>query len=280
MTGITSIRSFLFLPADRTERLEKAISTAAGGIILDLEDGVAANAKPAARLALESAIEAIRAAGKLAVVRVNAGNEMTADIAALSSGLPDLVMLPKVASENQIKELRQQLESVAVIALIETPMGVLNAREITASLRSTDAVAFGGEDFATLMEITPRSDDLSFAGHSIALAARAFGIAAFGVVGSIADIKDQAAFLKSCDRAKRAGFSGALTVHPAQVAIAESVFAPSEEEVTWAREIIVANEANPVGAFRGKDGRMVDKPVLDRARLIIQRMSSEKSHER
>jgi len=277
MSSLDNITSLLFVPADRIDRLPKAIATVAGGIILDLEDGVAEDAKAAARVAIPQAIASLRDSKKISIIRINAGHEGDKDIAAFKVCPPDVVMLPKVERPDQIAALVSKLqanapqESTNIVALIETPLGVLAASEIARCSTSVIGLAFGSEDFALSMGVKPGREELAFAAGQISLAARAHLRAAFGVIGSIAEIQDEAAFSESCLRGQRAGFTGALAIHPKQVEIAHRVFAPSSEDVSWATAVIEDASKTTAGAFRGRDGRMVDRPVLDRARRILER---------
>jgi citrate lyase subunit beta/citryl-CoA lyase len=274
---LVETRSLIFLPGDRTDRLNKAAALSSGGVILDLEDGVTPGALDAARAALANGILRLRAMGRNVVVRINNGEALALDLEAMSAAWPDAVMLPKAETAEMVLGLRRALTAKAaprdmrLILLVETPLGVLDSGQVAAAAQAEDALAFGSEDFAMLMDIAPSAEELDFAARQVALAARAYGLAAFGVIGSIGEIKDQDAFARYCNAARRAGFTGALTIHPAQVATAERIFAPTTTELAWAKAVIEDAAKGGEGATLGRDGRMIDRPVLSRARSIVRR---------
>ncbi len=276
MLNFHGLASLLFLPADRGDRLSKAANTKAGAIILDLEDGVAVQSKLEARAGVAALILTLRSLGRGSVVRVNA-DAVHDDLSSLCAAWPDAVMLPKVEASSELVALREALlrlgapPDLQVVSLIETPRGIFNLPQIVLECRSQDALAFGSEDYATAMGNAPTSEVLSFAAHSIALAARAYALPAFGVIGSIAEIKDQSAFRTSCRLARLAGFTGILAIHPAQVESADQTFLPTQDELDWARAVL-ADAANAGGgAIMGQDGQMIDKPIVDRASRILAR---------
>lgn len=273
---LSNLRTLLFLPADRPDRLEKAAAGPAGGVILDLEDGVAPAAKDAARTGLPGAVSRLRALGRPVVVRVNAGAELSRDIAAMAPCWPDALMLPKTERPADLATLAGFLAGAAPAALrriflLESPAGVLNAATLAALAQEGDALAFGSEDYAAALSVPPGREELDFPARQVALAARAHGLAAFGVIGSIAEIADQDLFARSCRAARGAGFTGALTVHPAQVGTANAAFGPTGPEIQWAVAVIEDAALGGEGAIRGRDGRMIDRPVLERARAILAR---------
>ncbi|VDC22660.1 HpcH/HpaI aldolase/citrate lyase family protein [Pseudogemmobacter humi] len=272
---LSNLRTLLFLPADRPDRLEKAAASPAGGVILDLEDGVAPAAKDAARAGLAGAVSLLRALGRPVVVRVNAGAGLSRDIAAMAPCWPDALMLPKTERPEDLATLAGFLAAAPTalrrIFLLESPAGVLNAATLAALAQEGDALAFGSEDYAAALSVPPGREELDFPARQVALAARAHGLAAFGVIGSIAGIADQDLFARSCLAARGAGFTGALTIHPAQVATANAAFGPAGPEIEWAIAVIEDAALGGEGAIRGRDGRMIDRPVLERARAILAR---------
>ncbi len=277
MLRLDRMTSLMFLPSDRDDRLLKAAASGAGAIILDLEDGVSPAGKAAARAKLPAALRFLREHGQPSIVRLNAGAASADDLAAMAGSWPDAVMIPKVQSAGDLCAVREAMVALGaepcprLVALIETPAGVLVAADIARACTSTDAVAFGGEDYATAMGLAPTGETLSFAAHQVALAGRAHGLAAFGLIGSIAEIRDQAGFLASCRAARNAGFTAALTVHPDQVKLAAQAFSPTEAEVLWARAIVQDAEAAGGAAIAGRDGRLIDRPIVQRAIWILDR---------
>ena len=267
-------QSLMFLPAHRLDRIDKAIGSRANGVILDLEDGVAPVDKFSARANVAAGIARLRAGNKLAIVRINAGDAAVEDLNAIGAAAPDAVMVPKVELAEQIAGLRSSTHwasSTRAIALIETPLGVIQAPQIAGLKDHLAAIAFGGEDYAAAMDVAPTADSLGQAAGLVALAARAYALPVFGVVGSIAEVRDEDAFSRSCRHAKTLGFTGALTIHPTQSALAELAFAPTEAEIQWARAICDAAANTKEGAFLDHQGRMVDRPVLIRAQRLLAR---------
>ncbi len=257
--------AWLFCPADRPERYGKA-AAAADVVILDLEDGVAAKDKDAARAALiDTPLDPDRT-----VVRINqAGTEaQELDLHALSRTAYTTVMLPKCESIQQVRDLAPR----AVIVLVESPLGALTVAE---SVRADNAVAvmWGAEDlFAALGGTANRRADGTFrdvAQHVRSrslLAAKAYGRLALDSV--YLDIKDLGGLRAEVDDAVAVGFDAKVAIHPSQVAVIRAGYAPSAEQADWARGVLAAaSEQRGVFAYQGS---MVDAPVLRRAERIAQ----------
>lgn len=256
--------AWLFCPADRPERFEKA-SAAADVVILDLEDGVAAADRPAARQALvDVPLDPART-----VVRVNPFGtaDQEPDLEALAHTGYDTVMLPKCEAPEQVAALAPR----EVIVLVESPMGALT---ITENIRADNAVAvmWGAEDlFAVLGGTNNRYLDGSYrevARHvrsQSLLAAKAYGRLALDSV--YLDIKDLDGLRAEVDDAVAVGFDAKVAIHPSQVPVIRAGYAPSADQVQWARGVLAAAADNRgVFAF---DGLMVDAPVLRRAERIV-----------
>lgn len=279
MSPFEALRSLLFVPADRPDRFAKAAASGAGAVILDLEDGVAEADKAVALAAVPDGIAAIRAVDGRVLVRVNAGARGLADLAALAGQPADGFVLPKVEAPSDVTAAADALAAAGrpvpanLVALVETPRGIVAAAAIAEAGRDLAALAFGAEDFAAAMGVPPGAEELGHAARTVAIAARAAGLPAFGVIGSIADIRNLAAYEAACRRARSAGFAGALAIHPAQVPVAERAFAPSPDEIAWAHAVLEDAAADPSGALVSRDGRMIDKPVIERARRVLSRAS-------
>jgi citrate lyase subunit beta / citryl-CoA lyase len=258
--------AWLFCPADRPERFEKA-AAAADVVILDLEDGVAESDRPAAREALRSTpLDPART-----VVRVNAaGTEDHArDLEALAATSYATVMLSKTEAAAQV----DALAPFQVIALLETPRGAVFAAEIAAA-NGTVALMWGAEDLvATLGGSSSRHPDGTYrdvARHvrsTALLAASAFDRIALDAVHL--DIRDLDGLRAEADDGVAVGFHGTVCIHPSQVAVVREAYRPSEDDVAWARRVLAAAE-NERGVF-AFEGRMVDSPVLKHARAMLRR---------
>src|ERR1700761_3245785 len=255
--------AWLFCPADRPERYEKA-AAAADIVILDLEDGCTVSERPAAREALvDGQLDPART-----VVRVNqfgtADQEL--DLAALERTGYDTVMLPKCEWPEQVSALAP----LNLIVLVESPMGALAVTE-TVSVANAVAVMWGAEDlFAVLGGTANRYPDGSYrevARHvrsQSLLAAKAYGRLALDSV--YLDIKDLDGLRAEVDDAVAVGFDAKVAIHPSQVPVIRAGYAPSAEQVQWARGVLAAAvDERGVFAFEGK---MVDAPVLRRAERI------------
>jgi citrate lyase subunit beta / citryl-CoA lyase len=256
---------WLFCPADRPERCEKA-AAAADVVILDLEDGVAAKDREAARKALvDTPLDPTRT-----VVRINpattADHEL--DLMTLSRTAYTTVMLAKT-------EFAQQVSALApldVVVLIETPLGALAVTEL-ARVDNAMAMMWGAEDlFAVLGGTANRNADGSYrdvARHvrsQTLLAAKAYGRMALDSV--YLDIKDLEGLRAEVDDAVAVGFDAKVAIHPSQVAVIRAGYEPTAEQVEWARHVLAAaHDSRGVFQF---EGIMVDAPVLRRAERIVQ----------
>jgi len=256
--------AWLFCPADRPERYEKA-SAAADVVILDLEDGCAAADRPAARKAL---VDVQLDPGRT-VVRINQFGtaDQQLDLKALERTGYDTVMLPKCEAAEQISGLTP----LHVIVLVESPLGALAVTE-TAAVANAVAVMWGAEDlFAVLGGTANRYPDGTYrevARHvrsQSLLAAKAHGRLALDSV--YLDIKDLDGLRREVDDAVAVGFDAKVAIHPSQVPVIRDGYAPSPEQVQWARDVLAA-AADERGVF-AFEGRMVDAPVLRRAERIV-----------
>ncbi|MCV7224150.1 HpcH/HpaI aldolase/citrate lyase family protein [Mycolicibacterium elephantis] len=255
---------WLFCPADRPERFEKA-AAAADVVILDLEDGVAAKDREAARKALiDTPLDPVRT-----VVRVNPVStpDHALDVKALAATDYTTVMLAKTETAEQVASLAP----LEVVVLVETPLGALNVTE-SARVDNAFAVMWGAEDlFAVTGGTANRWPDGSYrdvAKHvrsQSLLAAKAYGRLALDSV--YLDIKDLDGLRAEADDAVAVGFDAKVAIHPTQVAVIRSAYAPTDEQVDWARRVLdTARDQRGVFQF---EGIMVDAPVLRRAERIV-----------
>jgi citrate lyase subunit beta / citryl-CoA lyase len=263
-------RSYLFVPGDRPERFEKALATAADAVVIDLEDAVAPAAKPAAR---EAVAAAIATAPERIVVRINDQSTpwFEDDLAMLHSAEARTVMLPKAERVATIERVRSVCPSIAVLALIESARGVL-AAEALAATDGVQRLVFGTIDYALDMDLQGElatTIGLDHAASLLALASRAAGLAP-PVAGVTVAIDDEAPLRADLTRAMAHGFAAKLCIHPKQIAAVHALLTPSAEELAWAQRLLAAAEA-AAGAAVQLDGQMIDKPVIERARRIVQR---------
>ena len=281
-------RSLLFVPADNARRIDSAHSRGADALILDLEDAVPAAGKAAARAALPGAIAKLTALGATCTVRVNAEDAaLREDLsAAVHAGLAAIVV-PKVehvAALHAVDALIADLERqrglppgrIGVIALIESPAALFLLEQIAAGPRVI-GLALGSEDFSLALDVKPGPDSLTLPCQWIALAAAAHRLMAFGLPASLADFHDLDSYRASAQRARAFGMTGALCIHPAQLAIVNEAFSPSAAEIAWARAVMqVWLPVERCGAgVAALNGAMIDKPVAARAQAILSRCRTD-----
>ncbi|MBL28140.1 MAG: CoA ester lyase [Rhodospirillaceae bacterium] len=273
-------RSVLFLSPLSEKHLAKAPSLGADGIMLDLEDAIRPEDKPAARARLPEAVAGLRAGGITDVlVRVNAPWLLAfEDIRAAVSAGVDYVTLPKVETPGRVAvigELLDELEAgdaprTRLLLQIESALGLEALPAILRASPRVSAVMLGPEDFALDMGAMPTIAANEWANVQVLAAARAAGVTPLGFPGSIAMIDDFPTFRTQIERAKELGFRGAAVIHPKQVAIVNEVFAPTAEELAAARRIVDAAATAEAGAFL-LDGKMIDPPIVVRAQTLLNR---------
>ncbi|WP_278261434.1 CoA ester lyase [Nocardia sp. AG03] len=258
--------AWLFCPADRPERFAKA-AAAADVVILDLEDGVAAGDKTAARNALmETPLDP-----EHTVIRVNAADtdDYVADLATLAHTGYRRVMLPKCESAEQVRNL----VGYEVIVLVESPLGALRVAESVA-VDNAIGVMWGAEDLvAGLGGNASRHADGSY--RDVARHVRSTSLLAAKAVGKFAldsvflDIEDLEGLAVETLDAVAVGFDAKVAIHPSQVAVIREGYAPDPDELGWARRVL-AEVPHHRGVF-AFEGRMVDAPVLRHAERIVSR---------
>ena len=283
MSALALGPAVMFTPADRPERYVKALERA-DAVILDLEDAVTPDARPAARDAVRAAWEG-RAAGGAdggpldvarVVVRVNpaGGADHTADLAMLAETGWRTLMLAKAESAAQVDGLVAALgEDVRVVALCETAAGVLAAAELAAH-PNVGALMWGAEDLvASMGGSSSRTADgayrsvVTHARAAVLLAAAAHGAAAWDAVHL--DLADEAGLAAEAEDAVALGCAATVCLHPRQVPVVRSAYTPAAEAVERARRVLAEAEGRH-GAFE-LDGAMVDEVVLAQARAVLRR---------
>jgi len=252
----------LFVPATRLDRLAKAASSGADAVIVDLEDAVPHDQKAQAR-------EALRA-GMLPpapmILRTNglATPWFEDDLAAAKALHFGCVMLPKCEHPQELAAIKQRLGQIAIIALIESALGLANARAIAAA--GASRLAFGSIDYCASVGCTHRRDILVPARAEIVLASALAGLYP-PLDGITMRFDDAAEVREDAEHARAMGFGGKMCIHPKQIAGVKAGFRPSMAEITWANAVLSAGTDGVVKV----DNAMVDAPVRVRARQILAR---------
>lgn len=262
----TASITWLFVPGDRPDRFEKALAAKPDQVIIDLEDSVATVAKSQARNAATQWL----ASGGNAWVRVNGDDTQwhEDDLRAIASasGLMGVVV-PKAEDPSRLTALAGRCSpDTPLIALIETARGGANLGPI-AECQAVTRLAFGAVDFSLDIGSDEADVPLLFARSSLVVASRAAGKPS-PIDSVTTDLSAEAAAQDARD-ARSLGFGGKLCVHPTQVGAVERAFSPTEQELAWARAVMATTSAS-VGAT-ATGGRMLDRPVVERARRIIAR---------
>lgn len=258
-------RTLLFVPGDRPERFAKAAASGADLVLLDLEDAVSPASKAAARTHVAAWLTE-----HVAAVRVNpAGSPWFEDDLAAVAAQPCVVMVPKAESPAVLAEVAGRLPGgSAIIALVETARGVLGARPL-AEVPGVARLAFGSYDLAAELGVSPDDPDAMATSRStLVLASAAAGLPA-PVDGVTGDVRDDDGLRADVTRAVRLGMVAKLCVHPRQVPVVHDALAPTAAQVAWAESVVAAATADGVTVV---DGRMVDKPVIERARRLLERV--------
>lgn len=272
-------RSLLFVPGANPRAIAKARTLDPDIFAFDLEDSVAPDAKASARAALASALGARFDPRREVTVRVNGlrtpwGRD---DLAAGASMAVDGVLLPKVESADEVREAEQVLMAAGAPAtlglwcMIETPLGVLEARAIAGASTRVVAIVMGTEDLAKDLGAEPGRDRLSLmtALQTGLLAARANGLAA--IDGIHADLGDEEGFAAACRQGRALGFDGKSLIHPKTIATANGIFGPSADQCAQAARIVAAHHA-AVAAGSGVtvlDGRLVERLHVEAAERLL-----------
>ena len=267
-------RCVLFVPAVRPDRFEKAVATGVDAICLDLEDGVSFAQKDEARekaLALLAERPVTRAE---VMLRINEpGSELgDRDLEALLSaqGRPDALMVPKVGGPDALRALEERLaptlSGMPLVVQIETAPGLAAVEEIAVATPEVAVLFFGAVDLSADLGCAIEWDALLYARSRVVAAAALAGVQAmdtpFMDVGAPSKLTDES------HAAWRLGFRGKAAIHPTQVSPIQTAFSPSTEEVSWARRIVAAYEANKGGVLL-VDGKLIERPVIASAQRIL-----------
>jgi citrate lyase subunit beta/citryl-CoA lyase len=272
-------RSMLYMPGANVRALEKSRNLDLDGLIFDLEDAVAPDAKAAAREAVVAAVSAGGYGQRERLVRVNGlGTAWGADdLAAVAPLAIDGVLLPKVESADAVREVEAMLaargasDGLAIWCMIETPRGVLRAAEIAAASSRIGGLVMGTSDLATDLRAQPGTDRLPLLTSLslCVLAARACDLPILD--GVHLDLADDAGFARACRQGRELGFDGKTLIHPKTIAVANAAFAPAPQEIAWSHRVIAAHEA-AVRDGKGVvlvDGKLIENLHVASARRII-----------
>ena len=265
-------RSVLYIPGSKERALEKAKTLPVDAIIFDLEDAVAADEKPNARQTLAASLRAGGYGDRFKIVRINAlDTEWGAqDVAAMAGVGADAILLPKVGSAADLDALGALIDGVELWAMIESPQGILHAEDIAAHPRLTGFV-LGTNDLAKDLNCRFRPDRLPLmsALQISLLAARAHGVVC--IDGVYNAFKDDEGLRAEAEQGRDLGYDGKSLIHPAQVGIANEVFAPTADEVELAtRQIAAFEEAEAAGqGVAVVDGRIVENLHVVTARATL-----------
>ena len=280
MTDLRPRRSALYMPGANERALEKAKTLPADALILDLEDAVAPDAKPAARERVCAAVASGEYGRRELTIRVNAIDTPwhDEDLRAAAKAGPDAVVVPKVNSAADVHAVERVLteagapDRTKIWAMVETPVAILHAKEIAAASSRLTVLVMGTNDLAKELQAqhVPGRAPLLTGLSLCMLAARAYGKQILD--GVYNDVKDPDGFAAECRQGREFGFDGKTLIHPSQLEPCNRAFAPSEEEVERSRRIIAAFEE---ATARGDgvvtvDGRMIENlHVADARRLLV-----------
>jgi len=273
-------RSMLFLPGNNPVMLQNGGVFGADSVILDLEDAVAPTEKDAARFLIAHALRFVDYGDSETVIRINPLDTFASeDIKAIVPCRPNAILVPKVEGASDIQTVVQMIRAaeqpnqipVKIIALLETPRGIIEAYQIAKADPRVVALAFGGEDYtAGLGAIRTKEGKEIFTARTVVVNA-----AAAADVQSIdtpyTDANDEDGLLADTLLANQLGFKGKMSINPRQIEVIHGVFNPSRHEIYWAQQVIFAiHKAQGEGSgVTSLNGKMIDLPIVNRAERIL-----------
>lgn len=293
MSELPVWRSMLYVPVIVQRFVAGAADRGADAIILDLEDSVPPAEKARARMLLSEAVAAVGRRGADVLVRVNRPwRLLVPDVEAAAIAGVRALALPKVDTAEHVAavaEILDELEAerglpsggIRLLPMIETAAAVFRVPAIAGSHPRVVAITVGAEDLALSAGMLPEAEGLFLPKQLAILAARAAGILPLGFLGTVADYGDAAAFRAVIRRSRRLGFAGAACIHPSQITILNEEFRPARDEVARAERLVAAYEA-AAAAGQGAvafEGRMIDAPVVERARQLLHTAAAVASRE-
>ncbi len=280
-------RALLFMPGDDLHKIEKGAAQQVDLLIMDLEDGVVRAHKAQARETVARALQSVDFGASERLIRVNAitgGGQYVQDIRATAPFRPDGYVLPKVDSAAQVLAVSRllgsieswhgwPLNSLCLLAIIETARGIVNLREIADSDTRLEALIFGAEDLAGDIgaQRTPDGWEVFYARSAVVVHARAFSLQAIDL--PYVHLENLPGLEADAEQARIMGYDGKLAIYPRQVEVIQQGFTPSMEEVATAQRLITAYEAHQAagqGVFV-MEGQMIDAPMLRTAQRVLER---------
>ena len=286
-------RSLMYVPVNVEKYVEKAHQRGADCIQLDLEDSVPASQKDAARKLVPAAAARVRRGGADVVVRINSPFEITVkDLEHAVGADVDGIAITKAQNADHVKRVDDFISNLEakrglkhghtrLIAMIETPAAFFQMAAIALASPRLAAMNIGGEDFALENGMEPTEETLLMPKQQMIFAARSGGLMPLGFIASVAAFGDWEAFGRMVRRSRQFGFMGAGCIHPGQVPIVNREYSPSPEEAAYARRVI-EESAKAKAAGRASfaiDGRMIDVPVVERARRLLARLFAIEARE-
>ena len=281
-------RSLMYVPVNVEKYVDKAHTRGADCLQLDLEDSVPASEKDKARKLVPAAARRVRRGGGDVVVRVNSPYEITVkDLEASIGEDVDGIAITKTQSADHVRRIDEFIAGLEakrslrpghtrLIAMIETPAAFFQMPAIALSCARLAAMNIGGEDFALESGMEPTEETLLMPKQQMIFAARAAGLMPLGFIASVAAFGDREAFARMVRRSRQFGFMGAGCIHPDQVPVVNREYSPAAEEIVYARRVIEENARAEAGgrASFAIDGKMVDVPVVERARRLLARLAA------
>ncbi len=276
------MKSKLFVPASRPELFEKALNSQADALSFDLEDAVLEQHKDEARQQLGNFLDGLDPAShtKTIIVRINDMGTVwfNDDLQACMVEAVDLINIPKIETAEQMQDFFVAFDKVAgvldkppaILVNIETPLALINAASIAATDRRITGLQLGlGDLFEPLGIHRYEPANVHQVMMSLRLAAGSAGVYAYDT--AYTDIRNSEGYRKEAELARSLGFLGKTCIHPSQIAIANEVFAPSAQEIEWARKVVASAADTAHGAYV-LDGKMIDVPFINKAKMILRQV--------
>jgi citrate lyase subunit beta / citryl-CoA lyase len=270
-------RTRLYLPGDQPKFFPNAGLHRPDAVILDLEDSVHPEAKDAARILVRNALRLLDFEGAERMVRINQGRPGMEDLRAILPSLPDTIVIPKCESPDQVNAVEREAQRILkersisrefyLLPIIESALGVEHAYPVATASERVCALAIGLEDYTADIgaERTPQGLESLHARQVVLNAAKAAGVQALDSVYS--DVDDAEGLERSCREARAMGFDGKGCIHPRQIALIHTAFAPTEREIAWAQQVVLAFEQAQKNrsTMIAVGSKMIDPPVVKRA---------------
>lgn len=281
-----SRRALLYIPGDDRYKINKAGGLQVDTVCMDMEDGVAANRKIAARQTIVEALTTVDFGRSERLVRINpVGSGLEGDdLATVLPAHPEGVVIPKVEQASQIQWVSKQLTAaesqfgwptggIALLVVVETALGILNLREIATADPRLEGMIFGSEDLAGDIGAirTPQAWEVFYARSALVTHAAAFGLQAIDMV--FINFKDPEGLHQEALQGAQLGFAGKQIIHPNQIQIVQEAFTPTREAIAYAQTVVNAfheHQQAGAGAF-ALDGKMIDLPIVKSAERVLQR---------